>query len=60
MAHMGDEVEEEKIPEVNIKKAANGFVVTSYSYRKDTVEVAKDWDEAVKSAKKIMGIKSDG
>ena len=41
--------------EVTIKRAANGFVVSTYTDTGETVEVAKTIEEANKIAKKILG-----
>lgn len=40
---------------VNIKKAANGYVISTYTDTGETVEVAKTLEEAQKIAKKILG-----
>ena len=40
---------------VNIKKAANGFVISTYTDTGETIEVAKTLEEAQKIAKKILG-----
>lgn len=39
---------------VNIKKAANGFVISTYTNRGEAVEVAKTLEEANKIAKRIL------
>jgi len=41
--------------DVNIKEAANGFVISQWSENVDKTEVAKDWNEAVKIAANLMG-----
>ena len=40
---------------VTIKKAANGYVITSWSDRGETIGVAKTLKEANEMAKKILG-----
>jgi len=40
---------------VTIKKAANGFVITTYTSTGENIEVAKDMEEAGKIAKRILG-----
>lgn len=40
---------------VNITKASNGYVVSCYHDSGEVMEVAKDWNEAQKLAKKLVG-----
>lgn len=40
--------------QVSIRKAANGFVISSYTNKGETVEVAKTYKDAQKIAKRLL------
>lgn len=41
--------------QVTIKKAANGFIVSTYTETEETVEIARTIEEANKISKRILG-----
>jgi hypothetical protein len=41
--------------QVNVERAANGYVISSYRDTGRMLEVAKDWPEAMKMAKAMLG-----
>ena len=56
---MSKTIDSSRFPkDVHIKEASNGFVISQFGERKEKIEVAKDWKEAVKIAGALMGQKN--